>query len=190
MTERLEVKANLEVTDEGTITGIAWPFASPDRVGDTITKGALTTPDTLPMLFAHDQGQVVGVWDAIAETDEGLTVKGRLLVEDVERAREVRAMIRNKAVSGLSIGFVTKQAKRHAKGRNITAADLHEISVVAVPCHPGAQITSIKSDGTPLPHMETPNMENEESEIEQKHEAQTPANDTPQVPQVLSLIHI
>uniref|UniRef100_UPI003B51F48C phage major capsid protein n=1 Tax=Roseovarius indicus TaxID=540747 RepID=UPI003B51F48C len=184
MTERLEVKAKLEVTDEGTITGIAWPFASPDRVGDTITKGALTTPDTLPMLFAHDQGQVVGVWDEIAESDDGLTVKGRLLVEDVERAREVRAMIRNKAVSGLSIGFVTKQAKRHAKGRNITAADLHEISVVAVPCHPGAQITSIKSDGTPLPHMETPNMENEETEIEQKHEPQTPANDTPQVPQV------
>ena len=122
MTERLEIKADLTVNDAGEITGIAWPFGSPDRVGDTITKGALTTPDTLPMLFAHDQGQVIGVWDQIAETDQGLTVKGRLLVEDVERAREVRAMIRSKAVSGLSIGFVTKTAKRHAKGRDITAA--------------------------------------------------------------------
>lgn len=183
MTERLEIKADLAVTDEGEITGVAWPFASPDRVGDTITKGALTTPDTLPMLFAHDQGQVVGVWDEIAESDDGLTVKGRLLVEDVERAREVRAMIRNKAVSGLSIGFVTKQAKRHKTGRNITAADLHEISVVAVPCHPGAQITSIKSDGTPIPHKETPIMENEETDIEQKQDTDTPANDAPQVPQ-------
>ncbi|MGV6804081.1 MAG: HK97 family phage prohead protease [Ruegeria sp.] len=146
MTDRVEVKAALSVTDAGEITGLAWPFGSADRVGDVIEKGALTSPENLPMLFAHDQAQVIGVWDQIAETDEGLTVKGRMLVDDVERAREVRAMIRSKAISGLSIGFVTKQHKRHAKGRTITAAHLHEISVVAVPCHPGAQITSIKSD--------------------------------------------
>ncbi|MDE4173660.1 phage major capsid protein [Phaeobacter sp. PT47_59] len=184
MTDRIEIKAALAVTDAGEITGIAWPFGSPDRVGDVIEKGALTTPGTLPMLFAHDHNQVVGVWDEIAETTEGLTVKGRLLVEDVERAREVRAMIRTKAVSGLSIGFVTKKAQRHAKGRTITAAELHEISVVAVPAHPGAQITSIKSDApqTPKPLKETPNMENEEIETEKK--AATPANDTPQVPQI------
>jgi len=184
MTDRIEIKAALAVTDAGEITGIAWPFGSPDRVGDVIEKGALTAPGTLPMLFAHDQGQVIGVWDEIAEGDDGLTVKGRLLVEDVERAREVRAMIRTKAVSGLSIGFVTKKAQRHAKGRTITAAELHEISVVAVPAHPGAQITSIKSDApqTPKPLKETPNMENEEIETEKK--AATPANDTPQVPQI------
>ncbi|HEV7414755.1 MAG TPA: phage major capsid protein, partial [Tianweitania sediminis] len=149
MTERLEIKAALTVDDAGTITGIAWPFGSPDRVGDVIEKGAFTSPETLPMLFAHDQGQVIGVWEQIAETAEGITVKGRLLVNDVERAREVRAMIRSKAVSGLSIGFVTKAAKPRTRGRTITALNLHEISVVAVPCHPDAKITSIKAaDGT------------------------------------------
>jgi hypothetical protein len=34
MTDRLEIKAELTVDDAGTITGIAWPFGSPDRVGD------------------------------------------------------------------------------------------------------------------------------------------------------------
>ncbi|MCF6370983.1 phage major capsid protein [Rhizobium halophilum] len=160
MTERLEIKAALTVDEAGTITGIAWPFGSPDRVGDVIEKGAFTSPETLPMLFAHDQGQVIGVWDEISETAEGITVKGRLLVDDVERAREVRAMIRSKAVSGLSIGFVTKAAKPRTRGRTITALNLHEISVVAVPCHPGAQITSIKAaDGT-APRKET-SVENE-----------------------------
>ncbi|OWU84461.1 capsid protein [Oceanicola sp. 22II-s10i] len=178
MTNRIEIKAALDVTDEGEITGIAWPFGAPDRVGDVIGKGAITVSGTVPMLFAHDQSQVIGVWDEIGETDEGLTVKGRLLIHDVERAREVRAMIRSKAVSGLSIGFVTKGAKRHAKGRTITAAELHEISVVAVPCHPGAQITSVKSDDTPM-HHEEPAMENED--IDEKPEAQTPANDAPQI---------
>ncbi|WP_037317183.1 phage major capsid protein [Ruegeria halocynthiae] len=182
MTDRIEVKAAFDVTDQGEITGIAWPFGSADRVGDVIEKGAITSPENLPMLFAHDQGQVIGVWDQITESNEGLTVKGRMLVDDVERAREVCAMIRSKAISGLSIGFVTKQHKRHAKGRTITAAHLHEISVVAVPCHPGAQITSIKSDDPQTPSMETPKLENEEIETEQK--ALTPANDTPQVPQI------
>jgi len=147
MTDFLEIKAALTVDDTGEISGIAWPFGSPDRVGDIIEKGAITAPATVPMLFAHDQGQTIGIWDSITETAEGLTVKGRLLVDDVARAREVRAMIKAKAVTGLSIGFVTKNAKARRNGRTITALDLHEISVVAVPCHPGAQITSIKAAG-------------------------------------------
>lgn len=145
MTDRLEIKAALAVSDAGEITGTAWPFGSADRVGDVIEKGAFNGPAKLPMLFSHDPAQVIGVWDEIAEGDTGLTVKGRLLVDDVERAREVRAMVKAGAVSGLSIGFVTKAAKRHAKGRTISALELHEISIVAVPAHPGAQITSLKS---------------------------------------------
>lgn len=167
MTDRLEFKAALAVSDAGEITGTAWPFGTPDRVGDVIEKGAFTAPASLPMLFAHDQAQVIGVWDEITETPEGLTVKGRLLVEEVTRAAEVRAMIRAGAVSGLSIGFVTKSAKRHAKGRTISALDLHEISVVAVPAHPGAQITSVKSVTS-----------EEDSVLEQEN--QTPAN-APQI---------
>ncbi|ETD84173.1 phage major capsid protein [Rhodobacter capsulatus] len=145
MTDRLEIKAQLAVTEAGEITGLAWPFGSADRVGDVIVKGAFTAPAALPMLFAHDQAQVIGVWDRITETEAGLTVKGRLLIDDVERAREVRAMVKAGAVSGLSIGFVTKDAKREGRGRRITALELHEISIVAVPAHPGAQITSLKS---------------------------------------------
>jgi HK97 family phage major capsid protein/HK97 family phage prohead protease len=179
MSSRIEIKAALAVTDTGEITGTAWPFGSADRVGDIIEKGAITTPATLPMLFGHDQSQVIGVWDEITETDTGLTVKGRLLVDDVERAREVRAMIKSKAVSGLSIGFVTQKAKRHAKGRTITALTLHEISVVAVPCHPDAQITSLKSDDTAMKkeiHMEKEEIEAMIAEAV----ANIPANDAPE----------
>lgn len=181
MTDRIEIKAALSVTDTGEITGTAWPYGTPDRVGDMIEKGAITTPATLPMLFAHDQGQVIGVWDTIEESDTSLTVKGRLLVDDVERAREVRAMIRAGAVTGLSIGFVTVKSTRNAKGRNITALNLHEISVVAVPCHPGAQITSLKSDGTPMKenHMEPEVIEKMIADAI----ANIPANDAPEADQ-------
>ncbi|WP_411837033.1 phage major capsid protein [Paracoccus sp. ME4] len=172
MTDHIEVKAHLTATDAGEITGTAWPFGSADRVGDTILKGAFDQPASLPMLFAHDQAQVIGVWDQIAETETGLSVKGRLLVDDVERAREVRAMIRAGAVTGLSIGFVTTDATRTTKGRNIAKLALHEISVVAVPCHPGAQITSLKSQST---IMET----QVENELAAVADPKTPANDAP-----------
>lgn len=149
MSERLEIKAALTVDDAGTITGIAWPFGSPDRAGDVIGKGAMTFPDALPMLFAHDQTQPIGVWNEINETPDGLTVKGRLLIDDVPKAREVYALIRARALSGLSIGFSTKKAMPRNRGRTITALDLREISVVSVPSHPGAKITTIKAvDGT------------------------------------------
>ncbi len=147
--DRLEVKAPLSVSDAGEIVGMAWPFGSADRVGDVIEKGAINTPSRLPMLFAHDQGQVVGVWDEIAETDQGVTVKGRLLIDEVSRAREVRALIREGAVTGLSIGFVTKRAQsRRGGGRTIAALDLHEISIVPIPAHPGARIIAAKSAPT------------------------------------------
>jgi HK97 family phage major capsid protein/HK97 family phage prohead protease len=146
MSERIEFKAAFAVDDAGSITGTAWPFGTPDRVGDVIEKGAFGTPTKLPMLFAHDQAQAIGVWESIAETDAGLTVKGRLLIDDVERAREVRALVREGAVSGLSIGFVSQKATARARGgRTISKLDLHEISIVAVPCHPGATITSMKA---------------------------------------------
>ena len=38
MTDRIEIKAALSVTDAGEITGVAWPFGSADRVGDVIEK--------------------------------------------------------------------------------------------------------------------------------------------------------
>ncbi|GAA4111147.1 phage major capsid protein [Aminobacter aganoensis] len=168
MTERLEIKAALTVDDTGEITGLAWPFGSPDRVGDVIEKGAFTAPTSVPMLFAHDQRDTIGVWDQITETAEGLTVKGRLLVDDVARAREVRAMIKAKAVTGLSIGFVTKSAKPRRNGRTITALDLHEISVVAVPCHPGAQITTIKAADGAAPVKENEMANEAVNELEAK----------------------
>jgi len=143
--KRLELKAALNVSDAGEITGIAWPFGTPDRVGDVIVKGAFAHAERLPMLFAHDQAQAIGVWDSITETDAGLEVRGRLLVEEVTRAREVRALVQEGAVTGLSIGFETKAATgRQGGGRTIKSLVLHEISIVSIPAHPGAQIQSIK----------------------------------------------
>lgn len=147
MSDRFEMKAALAVDAAGAITGTAWPFGSPDRVGDVISPGAFKSAlPPLPMLAFHDPSAPIGVWEAIAEDTAGLQVKGRLLVEDVARAREVRALVQAGAVTGLSIGFSTKKAApRRGGGRTISDLELVEISLVTVPAHPGARVTSAKS---------------------------------------------
>lgn len=147
MNGRYEFKADISVDDSGVITGMAWPFGSPDRVGDEIAPGAFKSAKApLPLLFAHDPSQPLGAWDTVSETSKGLEVKGRLLVDDVSRAKEVRALVKSGAVTGLSIGFITKSAAaRKGGGRTIKALDLVEVSLVTVPSHPGARVTSAKS---------------------------------------------
>lgn len=145
---KFEIKANVQVDDTtGEIEGIAWPFGTADRVGDMIEKGAFAGAALpVPMLDSHDQKQPVGVWTHLEETAEGLVVKGRLLVNEVARAREVQALVKAGALGGLSIGFSSKKAViRKGGGRTIQALDLVEISLVSVPCHPGARVRGAKA---------------------------------------------
>lgn len=148
MAERLEIKASFSVDDAGTITGIAWPFGSPDRVGDLIEKGAFNPAAAMPVLYEHDATKVIGVWETITETDAGLEVKGRLFLDSVPLAREVHALVKRGKANGLSIGFRATETKTRPDGnRTILALDLAEISIVANPCHPDARILTVKSAG-------------------------------------------
>ena len=71
--DKLEIKAGLSVDDAGAITGLAWIWDTPDRVGDVIEKGSISAKLPMPLLFAHDQAQVIGVWETIEETDRKST---------------------------------------------------------------------------------------------------------------------
>ncbi|WP_162931607.1 phage major capsid protein [Mesorhizobium sp. DCY119] len=139
-------KGALSVTDEGVITGLAWLFDEPDRYGDTIEKGALSFPDTLPILWSHKDENAIGVWESIKETARGIEVRGRLLLEEVPLAKQVFALIKSGGVKSLSVGFWPLKSDKNATGgQHISDGDLVEISIVSAPAHPGATITSIKS---------------------------------------------
>lgn len=145
--DRVFIETKLDATDDGAIEGKAWEFTKPDRIGDMIEPSAFKGAALpLPMLFGHDLNDPVGVWETMGESKGALVVTGRLLVEDVARAREVRALVRSGAVRGLSIGFHTKKAATRAGGgRTITSLELLEISLVTLGMHPGARVTSAKS---------------------------------------------
>jgi HK97 family phage prohead protease len=54
--------------------------------------------------------------------------------------------VQAKAITGLSIGYSVKQATgRKGGGRIIKSLELAEISLVTIPMHPGARVTSAKS---------------------------------------------
>jgi HK97 family phage prohead protease len=150
--DRLYFETKIAADENGVIEGVAWPFGTPDRVGDLIEKGAfggVSLP--LPMLFGHDPNDPIGVWEAATEDAQGLQVKGRLLINDVARAREVFALVRSGAVKALSVGFSTlKASPRKGGGRTISALKLMEVSLVTFGMHPGARVTSAKSAVTAL----------------------------------------
>ncbi|TKA98550.1 HK97 family phage prohead protease [Cereibacter changlensis] len=145
--DRFWLDTKVLAADGGAITGLAWPFATADRVGDMIEKGAFSKARLpLPMLFGHDTTDPIGVWDEAEERADGLHLKGKLLVDEVARAREVFALVKAGAVRGISIGFVTKKAvTRAGGGRTIKALELLEASLVVIGMHPGAKVTSAKS---------------------------------------------
>ncbi len=150
--ERLFLETKIAADDAGTIRGVAWKFGTPDRVGDVIEPGAFAKAALpIPMLFGHDMGDPIGTWDAASEKADGFHIEGKLLVGEVARAREVFALVKAGAVRGLSIGFVTRKAmSRPGGGRTIKALELFEVSLVTVPMHPGARVTSAKSAAAAL----------------------------------------
>lgn len=145
--DRIFIETKFLAADDGAVSGLAWPFATADRVGDMIEPGAFKGVKLpIPMLFGHDQNDPIGTWDAATEKSDGLHLAGKLLIEDLVRAREVRALVKSGAVRGISIGFITKKAiTRTGGGRTIKSLELLEASLVTLPMHPGARVTSAKS---------------------------------------------
>lgn len=145
--DRLYLETKIAVDEAGVISVRAWQFGVPDRVGDEIEPGAFKGVQLpLPMLFGHDMNDPVGTWDSATEKADGFHLVGKMLVDDVPRARQVRALVLSGAVRGVSVGFLTKKAvARPGGGRTIKSLDLFEVSLVTVPMHPGARVTSAKS---------------------------------------------
>jgi uncharacterized protein len=153
MTERfdLEVKFS-EPSEAGEFSGVASVFGEVDLMGDQVAPGAFRKSlvehqrkGRAPlMLWSHQLDQPIGRWTDIRETAEGLVVKGKLLL-DLARAREVYAMLKEKVVDGLSIGFRTVDSVRTRTGRLLKEIDLAEISLVTLPALASARVTSVKS---------------------------------------------
>lgn len=130
------------------ISGYASLFHQSDLSGDEVRRGAFSASilalenGRLPMLFGHETANPIGVWNRLIEDKTGLFVSGYIFGGTQQADRTAR-LIKEGAVSGLSIGYRTKRSLPSPKGRILTELDLWEVSVVAFPMLRTARITQI-----------------------------------------------
>ena len=129
------------------IEGYASLFWTRDLNDDVTAAGAFAESLArsgaagVKMLHQHDAGEPVGVWDEAAEDGRGLFVRGRILTA-TPRGRLVAALVRARALDGLSIGYRTVKARGDgARLRVLSEVDLWEVSIVTFPMLPGARLT-------------------------------------------------
>jgi uncharacterized protein len=135
----------------GVFEGYASLFNIPDLGKDVMVPGAFAASlkargaSGVRMLWQHDPAQPIGVWLQLVEDKRGLYVRGRLELA-VARAREVYALMRDRAVDGLSIGFRTQKSWRDPRTgiRRLERIDLWEISIVTFPMLPQARVGAVK----------------------------------------------
>lgn len=151
----LEVKLALGDEAPGTLEGYGSVFSLMDRGGDMVMPGAFKKSlrewkklKQLPqMLWSHDMSMPIGLWTSMEEDDRGLKLKGELIL-DVPQAMTAHALLKRQAVRGLSIGYRTRdyEIDRVTGVRKLKEIELFEVSLVAIPMLPEAQVTGVKTN--------------------------------------------
>lgn len=142
-------------SDNGTFAGHASVFGEIDSYRDIVLPGAFAKSlkkdfadkgRKVPMLWQHSSRQPIGVYTTIKEDDIGLYVEGEINME-VQQGREAYALMKQGALSGLSIGYdtVTEEWDKEGRLRKLHEVDLWEISPVTFPAGDSARIATVKS---------------------------------------------
>jgi HK97 family phage prohead protease len=141
---------------DGVVEGYASLFGEIDQARDMVMPGAFTrtlatrSVRRIPMLFQHDPAEPIGIWFDLHEDHLGLKARGKL-IPDVQRSREVFALVRDGAIDGLSIGFRTVKGRvdPRSRVRKLDQVELWEISIVTFPLLAGARVRAAKAASRP-----------------------------------------
>lgn len=153
-----EVKANGK--KYGLIKGYVSTFGDIDRGYDVVEKGAFikclewfrTEGKKIPICWQHNLDIPIGGIDVanIYEDSKGLFLaEGKLYIDDIEKAKEIHACIKEGIVTEMSFGYMINDSSIDTiDGENVRKLKdlmLYEISPVVVPMNPKAKITDVKS---------------------------------------------
>jgi HK97 family phage prohead protease len=156
MKKRLEIKEiKFTLTDiddaRGTFAGYASIFDVVDSYGDVVVRGAfkktLREKKQFPILWSHSIMEPLGVIRG-QEDERGLAIEGELNL-DVQRGREIRSLMKQGAVNGLSIGYeVVKEGEdAETRARLLKEIKLWEISPCVFQACPDALVGEVKANG-------------------------------------------
>ena len=144
-----------------TFSGYGAVFDNVDAGGDVIRKGAFA--DTIREIkdtgrypamleqhggFGMTAGDLtpIGIWLDMEEDDIGLKVEGQLALDTV-RGAEARSLMKMGALSGLSIGYMTREDSfdRVTGILTLKKLDLLEVSLVTFPANDAARVQGVKN---------------------------------------------
>ena len=157
-----EIKA---VSDDGLFSGYASVFDNVDSYGDIVRKGAFVESISEweakgkmpPILWNHDPSDPIGIYTKMQEDDKGLYVEGKLLIDDVPRAKQTHALMKAGVIDGLSIGYRVKEYLYNVDEEvtDLIKLSLREVSIVTFPANPETRIEAVKSrlDAGELPTL-------------------------------------
>ncbi len=141
---------------QGNFTGLASVYGSiaqgargPTRFSRGAFRETLAeSGGKVPLLWQHDQAKPVGVISALSEGRDGLELQGKITLNTF--GQDVLALMRDGALSGLSIGFDAIEAAPEAhsefgKVRVVSKAKLHEVSLVTFPADAHARVMTVHS---------------------------------------------
>lgn len=152
--------SDLQIEEDGTISGYASTFNGVDSYRDSILstaydnvlndieKGIKRMPK---MFFNHSQLSVpIGIWTEIKKTEIGLWVKGKLNLA-IDQARAVYEAIKFGSVDGFSVCiYLFEDDVEYNKETDVNViknvSELTEISIVTYPADANARITDVKSE--------------------------------------------
>lgn len=154
-TKSMQIKAEA-VQDDGFFSGYASVFDVVDSYGEMVKKGAFLNSinewqgknKMPPILWQHDYSEVIGVFTKMVEDEKGLYVEGRLLINDVAKAKEVYALIKVGAIDGLSIGYILRKWSYDKENQilELLEIDLKEVSIVTIPANQDSTISEVKAE--------------------------------------------
>lgn len=149
-TKRLEFTFELKsISEDGTFTGYGSVFGVKDSYDEIVEPGAFVESLSVrkpALLWQHRSGEPIGVYTEIREDNIGLFMTGQLALK-TQRGAEAYELMKMGAVSGLSIGFQTREDSydKVTGIRTLKKVDLWEVSLVTFPANDSARVQAVKS---------------------------------------------
>ena len=153
MHDRLDVPFKIKaVSEDGLFSGYGSVLGVIDSYKEVVAPGAFAeslSQRTPALLWQHRSGEPIGVYSALREDQTGLYVEGKLALKTA-RGAEAYELLKMGAISGLSIGFMTREDSydRVTDVRTLKKVDLWEVSLVTFPANDAARVSGVKSIDT------------------------------------------
>jgi HK97 family phage prohead protease len=137
------------VSEDGLFSGYGSVFGVVDSYQEVVAPGAFkeSLDGRMPsLLWQHRSGEPIGVYSTVKEDSVGLHVEGKLALKTT-RGAEAYELLKMGAISGLSIGFMTREDSydRVTGIRTLKKVDLWEVSLVTFPANDAARVANVKS---------------------------------------------